>query len=261
MICRRVFRTKPFVVVALLLLLGLAPSASAQSRDEWNVTFAPLYFWATELNGELTARSTTVPVFLSFADAADNLGGAFSFHLEARKRRWGFMSDLNWVRLSSESEFTTPAINIEGDFDLDLTMFEIGGSYLLSEPAAFSVIGGLRTYTISTKLAFSTPNIQVTPIDTSRTSPNGFVGFTFRPRISDKWTFLSRADIGAGNAELTWSGLLGVEYRMKPWAGLVLGYKALAIDTGISEDDVTLTEYDVTHYGPIFGLNLHWGAR
>ena len=41
-------------------------------------------------------------------------------------------------------------------------------------------------------------------------------------------------------AKLTWSGMLGFEYRLKPWLGL---------------------DYDVTHYGPIFSANLHWVRR
>ena len=41
--------------------------------------------------------------------------------------------------------------------------------------------------------------------------------------------------------------------------GGLVGYKALGIDVGSEDGDVT--EYDVTHYGPTFGFNLHWGAR
>jgi len=101
----------------------------------------------------------------------------------------------------------------------------------------------------------------VSPIDASKTSANGFVGFTYRPQISEKWSFVSRADIGGGSAELTWSGMLGFEYAFKPSTGLVFGYKALGIDTGSDVADQEVTEYDVTHYGPIFGLYLRWGQR
>lgn len=250
------------LIAAVAALFVLAPlPARAQQSDQWEVTLAPLYLWASELNGQMTARSVTVPVFLDFADAADNLGGAFSFHLEARKGRWGVLTDLNFIRLSSESQFTLPNRTIEGDFDLDNVMFEAGASYLLSQEARFALIGGLRTYTLSPKLAFSTAGAQVAPIDASRTSANVFGGFTYRPRISEKWSFLSRADIGGGGAEINWSGMLGFEYRVKPWGGLVFGYKALGIDAGSDAADEVVTEYDVTHYGPILGLNLHWGRR
>lgn len=254
-------------VVAALALLA-PPPALAQQSDQWEVTVAPLYFWASELDGRTTVGSTTVPVFLEFADAVDNLGGSFSFHFEARKGRWGVLSDLFFIRLSSESTFTIPAatptsadLTIDGDFDLDNTVFELGASYLVSEPARFAVIGGLRTYSLSPKLEFSTSAVQIAPIDVSRTSANVFGGFTYRPQLSEKISFVSRGDIGGGSAEFTWSGMLGIEYRFRPWGGLVLGYKALGIDTGGGDDDQVVTEYDVTHYGPIFGLNLHLGRR
>jgi hypothetical protein len=236
--------------------------ASAQQSDQWQFTVAPLYLWATEINGAVTARHTTVPVFLEFADAADNLAGAFSFHVEARKGRWGGFSDLNFVRLSSDSQFTvgTGGTAIDGNFQFDNTTFEAGGSYLVREGTPFAVIGGLRTYSISPKLEFTTPSLQLTPIDASRTSVNVFAGFTFRPQIAEKWMFVSRADIGGGGG-FTWSGMLGVEFRPRPQVGLVLGYKGFGIDVGSDSDDHVIREYDLTYYGPVFGLNLHFGGK
>jgi hypothetical protein len=240
--------------------LAIAPGkAAAQSTDGWQFSVVPFYFWATELDGRISAGPVTVPVFLEFSDAADNLGGAFSFHFEAVRGRWGVLADLNFIRLSSSADFAVgpQAVPVTGDFELDNVMFEVGGLFLLNEPKRFGVIGGLRTYTLSPAISFSGPAAGATPIDASETSPNAFVGVVFRPPISDRWTFISRADIGGGDANLTWSAVAGVEYRLWSWGGIEFGYKALGIDVeGGSED---LREYDMTHYGPIFGLRLHWG--
>ena len=256
-------RTPRLLIAAIVACIGLAPAqAWAQQDNEWDFTLAPLYLWAMETNGTLTAGSRTVPVFLDFADAADHLGGAFSFHFEARKDRWGGFADLNFVRLSSESTFTIPVGSqtrtIEGDFDMGIRFFEVGASYLVHEPAKVGIIGGLRTYTLSPELEFEAGALEVTPIDASRTSTDGFVGVTLRPALSPRWTLISRADIGGGSAEFTWSAMLGFEFRFRPTVGLIFGYKALGIDVG-SNDDEPVREYDMTHYGPIFGLNLHWG--
>jgi hypothetical protein len=242
----------------------LAPRpASAQQSDSWKGTFAPLYFWATKINGDIATRAGTVPVFLSFDDAADNLAGAFSFHFEAEKKRFGIFSDLNFVRLSTESDFTLQgplAVTINGDADIDNTFFEAGASYRLSDSTNVAVIGGLRTFTLSTSVEFSTPNVSVTPIDASRTAVSAFTGVTYRPALSEKVSLISRADIGGGSG-MSWSGMLGFEFRPKPWAGLVLGYKAMGIDFGKESDDKDIRKVDLTYYGPIFGLNLHWGGR
>jgi len=241
----------------------LPQAASAQPSDDWKFTFAPFYFWATRINGDIATRAGTVPVFMSFDDSADNLSGAFRSHFEAEKNRFGIFSDVDFNRLSTESDFTLQgplAITVRGDEDVDNTFFEAGASYRLTDAAPFAVIAGLRTFTLSDKIEFSTPNLSVTPVDASRTAVSGFAGFTYRPALSEKLSFLSRADIGGGSG-MSWSGMLGFEFRPKPWAGLVLGYKAMGIDFGDEEDDKEIRKVDLTYYGPIFGFNIHWGGR
>jgi hypothetical protein len=203
----------------------------------------------------------TVPVFLEFSDAADNLGGASSFHVEAARGRWGLLADLNFIRLASSAQFRVgPLRDVEGDFELDNVMFEAGGLYLLSRDRGLGIIGGLRTYTLSPKVQFTgSLGGAASPIDESRTSPNAFVGLVFRPRLSERWTFISRADVGGGDADLTWSAVAGLGYRFKPWGSLEFGYKGLGID--MQGGGRGLREYDVTHYGPIMGIRFHWGGR
>ena len=247
------------MVLVLAIVCGAPGRAFAQQSDGWEISAVPLYFWATELSGQLSAGPATVPIFLEFSDAADNLGGAFSFHFEAIKGRWGVLTDLNFIQLSSSADFAVgPLTGVKGDFELDNVMFELGGLYLLNEARSVGIIGGLRTYTLSPKIQFTgSLGSQMTPLDESETSPNAFVGAVLRPRINDKWTFIGRADIGGGDADLTWSAVAGLEYRFKPWGGLEFGYKALGID--VEGGDQGLRQYDVAHYGPIFGLRFHWG--
>jgi hypothetical protein len=253
-------RRARWLILLILVIIGVPPArAEAQQPEKWQVSFVPLYFWATKLDGHLSAGPASVPVSLSFADAADSLGGAFSFHFEASKGRWGLLTDLNFIQLASSATFAVgPLRDIQGDFELNNVMFELGGLYALNEAKGFAVIGGLRTYTLSPKVRFTgSLGSQAAPVDDSETSPNGFVGVVLRPRISDKWSFIGRADVGGGDADLTWSAVAGLEYRLKPRIGLEFGYKALGID--VKGGDRELREYDVTHYGPIFGLRLHWG--
>jgi len=249
---------------ALLMAVLVCPTpALAQSSDRWQFTLAPLYLWATAIDGKVGARGETVPVSLDFADAADNLAAAFAFHFEAHKNRLGFYSDLNFVRLSTGTELTAgPAggVTVDGNVDFDSTTFEAGASFLVREGTPFGLFGGIRTYTVSPKIEFITQSVQVTPIDASRTSVNGLVGFFYRPRLGEKWTLLTRADIGGGGG-MTWSGLLGVEFRPKPWAGLVLAYKGFGIDAGSDSDDQVIREYDLVYYGPVFALNFHFGGK
>jgi len=255
----RTERLRPVLLAALASLLIAPAPAAARQDDGWRVDFAPLYFWASSIGGDVSAGPAELPVKLDFADAIDRLGGFFSFHIEATKGRWGVLSDLSFFSLTTGSEFIVGSnTTVSGDVELDNIVFEAAGSYLVSPRAHFAVIGGLRTYTMSPLVSFDTSLGVTTPIDASQTSPNGFVGFTYRPRLADKLWLISRADAGAGNADFTWSALVALEYRFKPWGGLDVGYKGLGIDVTRGNND--LRSYDVTHHGPIFALNFHWGG-
>jgi hypothetical protein len=135
------------------------------------------------------------------------------------------------------------------------------GTYTVNPRANFALISGLRTFTFAPTLSF-TRNQALQVVDTSRTSANLFAGFTYRPKLSEKLSFVSRVDIGGGNAKITWSAVAGVEYRFKPWGGLVVAYKGLGIDASQDATAETIgTGFDMTYYGPTFGLNLHWGKQ
>ena len=247
---------------SLLALTLLAPQAAfAQSGDDWHVSLAPLYLSAAKLDGQLTAGTRTIPVFMDFKDVASNLSAAFSFHFEAGKERWGLASDLNYMRVSTDSTVTVLQQPLAAEFKFDQTVFELAGTYTVNPNANFALISGLRTFTFAPTLSF-TRNQTLQVIDTSRTSANFFAGFTYRPKLSEKLSFVSRADIGGGDANMTWSAVAGVEYQFKPWGGLVVAYKGLGIDASQDATTETIsTGFDMTYYGPTFGLNFNWGKQ
>jgi hypothetical protein len=251
------------VVAALAALTLLVPhGVSAQpGGDDWQVSLAPLYLSIARTDGQLTAGTRTVPVFMDFKDTASNLSAAFSFHFEGGKGRWGLASDLNYMGLSTDTTVTVLGQPVDAAFSFDQTVFEVAGSYTVNPKAGFAIISGLRTLTFAPTLSF-TRNQTLEPVDNSRTSANFFGGFTYRPRLSDKVSLISRADIGGGDAHLTWSAAIGAEYRFKPWGGLVVAYRGLGIDASQEQTDETInTGFDMTYYGPTFGLNFHWGKQ
>jgi hypothetical protein len=265
-----VCRLTPLAVVAALSALIVAVPVPARAQgDKWEVDVAPLYFWASALDGRIVMPAREVSLFLPFDEAADTLAGAFSFHGEARKGRWGMLADINFLRLSTDADFrTATGAVVPGTAELDLTIFEGGVSYLVNPDRNLSVLGGIRTYNLSPRVELDAPVQGVREVDVSRTAVSAFGGVAFRPKINSKLGLLTRADIGGGEA-FTWSGTIGLEYRFKPWGGLAFGYHALGVDTGDAEGvfatpasgEVAEPKYDVTHYGPFFSLTLHWAQK
>lgn len=253
-------RLRLFVGLMTIALVSAAPGrAAAQQADGWEVSVVPMYFWAASLNGTMGVGPASLPIELDFSDAADHLSSAFAFHFEASRGRWGVMSDLNFVGLESEAPLTVGGRTVQSEVDFDSTIFEAGASYIVVPSTKFGIIGGLRTYTIAPRVDLTNPPTgSTTSLDVSKTSANAFVGAVLRPRITSRLTFIGRADVGAGQADFTWSALAGLGYQISRWGDLEFGFKALGID--VTGGDRDLRTFDVDQYGPIFGLRLHWGG-
>jgi hypothetical protein len=271
-VAHRTLATPPAAALSCLgaLLLAvcgtmLTPAPALAQSDKWEVDLAPLYFWAARLDGDIGVNDAVVPVFLTFDDALDKLAGSFSLHVGARKGRWGVVGDVYFLRLTTDATFTTPVLprEITGEADLGMVIVDAGMSWAVRPGSSLSLIGGLRTYTLSPRLTVTGDTLQRTLIDTSETAVGGFGGITFRPKLGRKAQLLGRADIGTGQA-FTWSSTLGVEYRFASWVGAMAGYKAFGIDTGEVAVDrrlVNKVEYSTIQYGPIFSLTFHWTQK
>lgn len=251
------------LVIACAAILAPAP-ALAQS-DKWEVEVAPLYFWAARLDGDIGVNDATVPIFMSFDDALDKLAGSFALHVGAQKGRWGVLGDVYFLRLETGTTFTTPVIprEITGEAELGMVIVEAGATWEVKRGSSLNLIGGLRTYTLSPTVTLTGANLQRAPIDTSQTAVGGFGGITYRPMLGRRAQFLSRADIGGGQA-FTWSSTIGFEYRFASWVGAMAGYKAFGVDTGEVAVDrrlVNKVEYSTIQYGPIFSLTFHWAQK
>ena len=266
----RRFASRILVVTCVLLVSGaFAPqSAFAQAAEGWQVDLAPLYFWAATTDGNLAINGTKdIPVYMDFADAKSKLAGAFALHVEARNGRWGLLSDVNFVRLSSDADYTTPIVGapIAGTLELDQLFFNGQVMYEVRPGTKFLLVGGIRTMSMSPSARFTGPvGGQLADLDVSKTEVAGVVGFLYRPMLARRVALLTQADIGGGSA-FTWSALAGLEFQAKPWIGLAAGYRVLRIDTGSVPKSgnvvVSDLQYAVTQHGPAFSLTFHWGAQ
>ena len=254
-------------VLAICAVLGTPGEVFAQS-DRWEVDVAPLYIWAATTDGNVAINGTrNIPIYLDFADAKSKLAGAFSFHGEARHGRWGVLGDVNFLRLSTDVNYTAPIINapISGTLEWEQILFNGKVKYLVKAGGTFYVVGGVRTLTASPKARFVGPvGGQLADIEITRTQVAGVAGFTYRPRLGNKVRLLTQADVGGGSA-FTWDALGGIELVIKPWMGLVVGYNVLRLDTGdvpkSGSSPVDDLRYGVTQHGPVFSLTFHWNQR
>jgi hypothetical protein len=223
---------------------------SEAETDKWQFVVAPLYLWAAGISGTSGIGPVTAPLNITFENALDNLDGVFTFHGEARKNKTGFFTDFMYLDLSPK---TTGPGGIPLNISLTNAVWEVGASYRVRKASpVVEVLAGARTSFLSLKTLPVGPAVDETWVD-------GFGGVRLGHRFgkNDNWRLSGRADVGAGQSDLTWSSTLLMSYRVKEWLSVDAGYKWLSYDyeTGSGFNRFA---YDVTYQGPIAGFELHW---
>ena len=149
-----------WIVLASLCPVVLADEASQTNPDassdsstakNWEWSLSPMYFWAASIDGDITIRGIKVDVDQSFSDTLDNLDGALMFHFEGLyKQRWGFFTDLMYIRLNPDDE-STPLGDIRIDYEE--TLAELGGFHRWTiGNHAIDGLGGYRYSSLRGKL-------------------------------------------------------------------------------------------------------------
>ena len=253
--------------VALLAIAGNVLMAGGDSApvepvvveelvsDEWKFQFSPMFLWGMHIDGASTIGPTTAPLDLDFSDILNSLSAVFTFHFEATKGDWTYFSELQYVKL-------TPTMDITPIASMDINfrdyMFELGTGYAFSrsERSKWEGLLGLR-YT-QQKIKTTLQPVNVGLLDVSNNWIDIFVGLRNTYTISDEWTLLSRADIGAGGSDFVWNAVVMADYRFNDWGSVFFGFKAMDYDYDNDKHGFDHYAYDATQYGPLAGLNIHW---
>ena len=237
--------------VAALMFFGMVPVADAQSgSDEWQFQIAPLYLWATSIDGTMTLKGRLDQDFaVDFADAFDNLETAFTVHFEAGKGRWGLMADAMYLNLAGSQDINTPG----GQADLEVEELLLEGAAGYSFAENLWVIAGVRYFSLDSDIGFQ---LDIAPeIAVSESWTDLFAGLLWRPKLGERWTFSGRFDIGAGGSDLVLNALAVIDYRLGKWAAVFAGYRYLEYDYKNNNNGI---EVDMSLSGPVAAFRFFW---
>ena len=84
-----------WMLAAMLSAAATSPTLAqdtAPATASWQLSVTP-YLWATALKGDARVGRTKADVDASFSDILDNLNGALMLSVEARRGRFGLLSD------------------------------------------------------------------------------------------------------------------------------------------------------------------------
>jgi hypothetical protein len=206
----------------LKLLLGAAlllatPLASAQEWD-WSVT---PYLWASGIEGDAGVGPIQGDLSVSFGDIVDVLSGAALLHVEAKTETQGYFGDLVYLSVKPDPKTTSTGGSTQAE--LDTTIVELG---YLRQTSRIGLEFGIRYWDFDLEIDPTTlPTVQG-----ESDWVDGFVGIRTVREINDKWTFTTRANVGAGGTDFTYGIGLVFGRKLESGSQFVVGLKLLDID-------------------------------
>ncbi len=250
------------LVGAILLPAAATPARAetAESADRWRFD-AALYFWGASIGGR---SSTGTDIDVDIDDIVDNLDGAFTGILGARKGKWSFMADLIYLSLADDEKgvATVPvgpgaSASIDAGVDLEGRVVTLSGArnVMDSEQATFDLLVGARYLKLESDLTLDVggpapPNRQT--FSDSGSVWDAIIGINGQIKLADKWYLSLYGDVGTGDSKTTWQAYAGIGYRFSK-VDLELAYRRIEWDF----DDRHLFD-DLNFSGPFAGLNIRF---
>lgn len=270
-----------------------APIAPPPAIQGWTYSLTP-YVWATSLSGSTTVKGRTTDIDASFIDILDHTQfpkGLFQLAAfgEARYGRFGLLTDIAYMKLGLGASITRSrgidelglSVGASAGLTVEMVIAEVAAAYEIARWAAspgsntaLDLYAGGRVWWqhADADLAVSgTVNI----LGLTRTGNGTFsasadvswvdpvVGARLRHQLAPGWNLAVSGDVGGFGAgsKFSWQALATLDWefcrsKTVTWSGMV-GYKALSVDYS-QGSGLTHYEYDMTMYGPIFGVTARF---
>ncbi len=249
------------ILVSLFSLLIILPAAYAQDTDEDDETTsssegwefgAGIYGWLPDISGR--TRFSEGPgggeIDVPISDILDNLEFTFQAAFVARKGRWGVYADLIYLDASASEPFDDLGSiggnelpgPVSGTASLDMTSWIVtaAGTWRAGDDGAgrrtLDLLAGVRYTDISQTLDIAIdgdpgnlpPDTPEFPQKVSGDVTDFIVGLRGRIAWTEdgSWFTPYYADIGTGDSDVTWQGMIGVGYAFG-WGDVVLAYRHL----------------------------------
>ncbi|RPI61046.1 MAG: hypothetical protein EHM50_06340 [Lysobacterales bacterium] len=220
-----------------------ASSASAQGLD-WRVT---PYLWGAGIQGDIALGPVARDVDVEFSDVLNVLSGGVLMHVEAQSDDHVVFGDLVWLALEPEEEIAT--IGGVAEAELDTTIIELGYA---RDSDAFGLELGLRYWDL---------DIEIDPalaagIVRGDSWIDVFGGIRNTRELGQSWTLTTRANAGAGGADLSIGFQMDFARELSGGNAIVAGFKLLDVD--YEEDSVRGIPFalDTTFFGATVGFRF-----
>ncbi len=247
--------TSGFVLISFLFF-PVSPTFAGRDRqsDDWQFALSPLFLWGMSLDGTTVIGPVSAPLQLDFKDDVfGNLGAVFTVHFDAKKDDLALFAEYQYVNLEPSSSIPNgPTVDV--DFTIQAAEFGAGYRALTWGNTDVEPILGLRwTYQDLGATVQGGPQL----VDSTEDWWDVFGGVRLWTHFNEKWTLISRGDIGFGDSDLVWNVSFMVDYQFKKWGSIFAGYRWMDYDydSGSGQDRYA---YNALQQGPLLGLSFYW---
>ena len=251
-------RSNAFLGTGLLLALGIPElvgipgcgTAFAQARDDdWRWSVTP-YLWGSAIKVDVRFPSgQEVSGEAGFDDILDKLDIGGQIHVEGFRGEWGMFVDATYLSLSDDGVRGPISTNAE----IKTGIYEFAALYTPGgADGRFTAITGARIIDLSLDMNFSGgfPGSPVTR-SADKSYTDFMVGGRYIGSFNDRWGFILRGDVGAGDTESSWNALAGINWRFGDELdnSVMVGWRHMELEV---EDQGR--KIDVGFDGPIAGV-------
>lgn len=262
------------MLLSVVASAALLPAAvSAAEADDWQFG-ASIYGWFPDISGTTNVPIGSGDFTIGISDILDNLEFTFQGSFDARKGKWGFLSDVIYMDVANTKKSIRDGMiggtqlpwEINGEFGVGMKslIWTNVGYYRLVEDSnkSFDMLAGVRYADIDQDISWSlSGDIGQTPLPGREGSVS--VGDTlwdyiigFRGQVAfgadDKWFIPYYADIGTGDADLTYQLAGGIGYKFN-WGAIAALYRYMDYDVASGKPIDTMD-----FSGPAVGAVFRW---
>lgn len=231
--------------------------APAPASDGWSFGLTP-YVWFAGLEGDVGAISGLPPVSVDagFGDIIENTDFTFMLAAEARRGRFGVITDLSYLALSSDGD-TPGALFSTAEVESTTFFATVAGAYRVWADDRIAVDGavGARVWYVDTKIDLGAGLVAARSIEDDEVWADPVIGVRSRAELGRSFSLIGAADIGGFGlaSDFTWQILGTLAYEVADWVSVRAGYRHLEVDY---EDDGFV--WDVELSGPLVGATFRF---
>jgi hypothetical protein len=264
-------------VILTALLLSTAAHAKQSEGESGSWQFgASIYGWFPDIAGQssFSKPGSSNDFEIGIENILDNLEFTLMGMFDARKGRWGFLVDGIYMDVGNSKTGTRQAsiggiplpITATADVNLDLEswIWTAAGYYrVVDQPGGtLDLVAGGRYLDVEQTVSWNITGT-VGPIPPSDLSGAATASLTnwdaiigVRGRFSfgaqKAWFVPYYLDIGAGDSDFTWQGIVGLGYAFR-WIDIVAAWRYLYYDLPSGKPIK-----DISFNGPAVGVTFRW---